>query len=570
MHGSDDLILEKNDGRTVAYLTLKKGAVTYDDTVLGLIPVLCKSLKENTVKSRQLIHLSQKIIADSPRTLKNNDLLLVKTTPLHMRTVFGHVVDELLPSGFSHMSASILQPDTEASGDIYELFGESSLEIHAIPLEFYTLEPFREHVFFSDRDQLQNCIEEKKALFDAFATAPSPIHHKCATFVVKGDQLLSLSEDDWTKQESIQSEYPGIFYPSRQAKMVDKYIKQQPSYPFFDAIEKGTITSEGILLTRYFPSPVMKRHLLSNKIFQHLKGIYFEYPSRSFGDFFSKEDHSLLLDLAQFGIPVFWLDKKTEKILQYVPKSGKDSGMFVPLHEVDRFSNATLFGLYGSNLKEGPFVKLLHDLLKGVLELKSQMNHPLLNPLKPLAMVTGGGPGVMELGNRIARELNYLSCANIVDFSNKTSFVNEQTQNPYIDAKMTYRIDHLVERQSEFHLDFPIFLMGGIGTDFEYALEEVRRKVGSTPPSPILLIGNKSYWEEKISSRFDNNMQNGTTAGSEWISNNFYVIETAKQGLEVYKAFFRNTLPIGKDGPVYPLGFKLMEDSDSWPQSEEK
>ena len=43
--------------------------------------------------------------------------------------------------------------------------------------------------------------------------------------------------------------------------------------------------------------------------------------------------------------------------------------------------------------------------------------------------------------------------------------------NPYIDAKVTYRLDRLVERQAEFHLDFPIFLMGGIGADFEYSLE---------------------------------------------------------------------------------------------------
>ena len=58
---------------------------------------------------------------------------------------------------------------------------------------------------------------------------------------------------------------------------------------------------------------------------------------------------------------------------------------------------------------------------------------------------------------------------------------------------MTYRLDKLVERQAEFNLDFPIFLPGGIGTDFEFALEEVRRKVGSVTITPILLLGEVAH-----------------------------------------------------------------------------
>ena len=81
----------------------------------------------------------------------------------------------------------------------------------------------------------------------------------------------------------------------------------------------------------------------------------------------------------------------------------------------------------------------------------------------------------MEIGNRVAKNLSILSCANIVDFRQKDqTIVNEQLQNSYIDAKMTYRIDKLVERQADFDLDFPIFLAGGIGTDFEYTLEEAQ------------------------------------------------------------------------------------------------
>ena len=138
-----------------------------------------------------------------------------------------------------------------------------------------------------------------------------------------------------------------------------------------------------------------------------------------------------------------------------------------PIKKVDTFLHATFFGIYGSNLMEGNFEGELKQLLAGILEMRKEFNHPLLNIETPLALVTGGGPGAMEVGNRMAKELDIISCANIVDFNLKNgSIVNEQKQNPFVEAKMTYRLDHLVERQAEFYLDFPIFVTGGIGTDF--------------------------------------------------------------------------------------------------------
>ncbi len=559
LHGSSDLILDKVDGRTIAYLSLQHGRLVYSETMQGFLPSLAKGLTAGQ-SMRDLLRLNQEWNPHLPRNVDDDDILLVRTLPLHIRTVFGRVANELLAEGYRHTTASVLQPDTQHSGDVYELYGHSKRELTDIPLEFFTLEAYREHVFFADRDQLQVCLEDDHALFKAFETAPEPQGNRAAVFVVKGEQLLALKPEDWVIRETRYHEFPGPQHGSRHAMMVERYIEQQPSQAFLKAIINRGITSQGILLTRYFPSPLMKRLLLSDQVQLCLKGLYFENPSSSAQDYFSHEDRALLHDLYKFAIPVYWVDQATNRILQYVERPDRDTGMFVPQESVETFLKATMFGIYGSNLLEGLFEKELCTLLQGLLDMRKDVQHQFLDHETPLALVTGGGPGAMEVGNHIAKQLGILSCANVMDFRiTDDAVVNEQHQNPYVEAKMSYRLDRLVERQAEFNLDFPIFLTGGIGTDFEFSLEEVRRKVGATAATPMILFGDPKYWQDKITSRFQCNVAHGTIKGSEWLSNCFYCIQNATQGLRIYRDYFSGTLPIGPSGPTYPNGFATVD-----------
>ncbi len=559
LHGSEQLTLEVIDGKSVAFLGLREGVMQFESSIHSFLPTISRALKTK-MALRDLLRLHQRWVPNVPRMVTPDDILLVCSAPLHIRTAFARVATDLLPKGYQHTTASVLQPDTQASGDIYELFGKSDKEIYDIPLEFYTLEPHREHVFFSDRDQLQIYLEKPQAIFDAFKTAPEPLGDRAATFIVKGSQMKALSANDWILRNPPQQPFPGIVHKVRQSLMVERYIEQQPCYPFLKAIESGLITSQGVLFTRYFPSPLMKRMLLSYYVQSNLMGLYFQVPSRSHGYYFSQEDRAMLLDLVTFGIPVYWADETSGQILQYIQRPSKTSGMFVPLNKIDVFEKASFFGVYGSNLMQGNFEIELKKLLQGMLDIRKNVDHPLLGKNTPLALVTGGGPGAMEMGNRMAKEVGILSCANIVDFQLRPDMVvNEQRQNPYVEAKMTYRLDQLVERQAEFYLDFPIFVMGGIGTDFEFALEEVRHKVGSRPFGPIILFGDPAYWKEKITHRFQCNLRAGTIKGSEWVSNSLFCIQNAEQGLRIYSDFFNGKLQIGSSGPIYPDGFVIVE-----------
>ncbi|AHK62954.1 hypothetical protein M832_00840 [Chlamydia avium 10DC88] len=366
----------------------------------------------------------------------------------------------------------------------------------------------------------------------------------------KGSEILHLSADSW-----IVGSEDAFYDHDSPPKNLETYVEAQPCFPFLKAMETGHITSQGVLFSRYFPSSSLKGMLLSYYVNFCLKHIYFQIPSYSYGEYFSDNDRSLLMDLYFAGISVFWADTKSNQVLQYVKRRGKDSGMFVPIKRIQEFCSAYFVGIHGSCLISEGYKQDLLILLQGLKNLMQTYSPPGFPLGTPLAIMTGGGPGAMAIGNEVAQELQILSCGNTIDFESSST---QQQPNRAVQAKMTYRLSALIQRQEHFHVDLAIFVTGGLGTDFEFALELISIKTGKKPPVPVFLLGSADYWKEKITPIYRSNCRLGTNRGSEWVSNCIFCISSPQQGIEIFRKYMTNTLPIGPDYPSFPNGFVIV------------
>ncbi|KAJ9455578.1 hypothetical protein DIPPA_33965 [Diplonema papillatum] len=562
----EDWSLKVVDGRVVAFIPVKPGVYRYSGEIHTLLPTAGRALKEKAA-FKPLLHLHQEFKEGFTRVAVPDEILMVQSYPMHCRTMFARVVDSLLPPGVRCASSNIMDPDLgfdergSRDGRKFVFVGSSTQELTHVPLEFFSLEAHRESVPMSKRVGFTDKARDPETLFKAFATMPKN-KDNATTFICKGSMFDELTEDDWlTSQPKKVPFVGGSTGGEQQRQLAERYLFQQCEYSILSAISMGDISSEGVLLSRYYPSPVLKSLILSRQVGKKLRAVYFTVGSKDYGAFMSQEDRSMLADLDLFGIQVYFVDQEAKRVYQFMQRVGNDNGLFVPLPRCAEYMAATFFGVYGSNLVAGDFEAELKTLLGGVLELKAGATHPMLNKDKPLALVTGGGPGAMEVGNRVAHDLGILSCGMFVDFGSLSRkpgvTINEQKKNPFVEAFMTYRPQKLVERQSDFNLDFPIFLTGGIGTDFEYALEEVRRKVGTVAPNPVILFGTPEHWGAKITPRFLENRKSGTIKGSEWLSNVPYVVSSGAEALAVLTHFFKGTLPIGPAHPGNDLGFMV-------------
>ncbi|MGA8008004.1 MAG: TIGR00730 family Rossman fold protein [Thiomonas sp.] len=147
----------------------------------------------------------------------------------------------------------------------------------------------------------------------------------------------------------------------------------------------------------------------------------------------------------------------------------------------------------------------------------------------PLVVVTGGGPGIMEAGNRGAFEADGKSIGlNIV-------LQHEQYPNPYITPELCFQFHYFALRKMHFLMRSVALVCfpGGFGTLdelFEVLTLTQARKVRRRP---IVLFG-ESFWRKLIN--FAYLVETGMISPED--VNLFHFVETAEQAWEVLEREF--------------------------------
>ncbi len=138
----------------------------------------------------------------------------------------------------------------------------------------------------------------------------------------------------------------------------------------------------------------------------------------------------------------------------------------------------------------------------------------------PIYVVTGGGPGIMEAGNRGAHDVGGKSIGlNIV-------LPHEQAPNPYITPELCFQFHYFALRKMHFVMRsialvcFP----GGFGTLDELFETMTLIQTGKSRPRPILLFG-RAFWEKLVD--FQHLVDTGMISAGD--VSLFHFVETAEQ-----------------------------------------
>ncbi len=157
----------------------------------------------------------------------------------------------------------------------------------------------------------------------------------------------------------------------------------------------------------------------------------------------------------------------------------------------------------------------------------------------PLYVVTGGGPGIMEAGNRGAFDVGGKSIGlNIV-------LPHEQAPNPYITPELCFQFHYFALRKMHFLMRsialvcFP----GGFGTLDELFETVTLVQTGKSRKRPILMFG-RAFWEKLID--FDHLVETGMISAHDLEL--FQFVETAEEAWAALSEHYGFDLPATQTG----------------------
>lgn len=147
----------------------------------------------------------------------------------------------------------------------------------------------------------------------------------------------------------------------------------------------------------------------------------------------------------------------------------------------------------------------------------------------PIYVVTGGGPGIMEAGNRGAYEVGGKSIGlNIV-------LPHEQEPNPYITPRLCFQFHYFALRKMHFLMRSVALVCfpGGFGTLDELFEALTLMQTGKCRHRPVLLFG-KEFWTKLIN--FDHLVDTGMISPGD--VHLFRFVETADEAWETLQQVY--------------------------------
>ncbi len=273
-----------------------------------------------------------------------------------------------------------------------------------------------------------------------------------------------------------------------------------------------------VLALKYFPNIIEHRDIINLTCEGKLKTLYFYEPSCEHGPFLSQQDHHRLEEYHAFGLEVFWVSGLNGRLMKHTMRDGK--GYFVDPERIADFHKSMLFAFYGSNRRLSE---------KGQQRLAALMDALIDFWGQRIGIVTGGGSGVMEQANTLARERGILSGANFLD-------ITDQSMTTEVDFCQMFQATCRHSRQKWFEIaSFPIFNIGGLGSLEELGITLCNMKLSIQDPVPVILFdteGSGSFWDG-IESQIHEMIRQGRAP--EWVRDNIVITDDPRVVTEVYR-----------------------------------
>jgi uncharacterized protein (TIGR00730 family) len=146
------------------------------------------------------------------------------------------------------------------------------------------------------------------------------------------------------------------------------------------------------------------------------------------------------------------------------------------------------------------------------------------------AIVTGGGPGIMEAANRGAHDVGAKSIGLNINLP------EEQLPNSFITPDLCFRFRYFAIRKMHFLLRAKglVIFPGGFGTLDELFEVLTLRQVNRMQPIPVILY-NREYWDKAVNFQF---LADEGTIRDEHLSLIRYA-ETPEEAWEIIRSFYR-------------------------------